>query len=375
MASVSIDKNTRWWSIRYYAGPEAGRVKKTLAKHPTYFPPSKPPKKVPAFVDDLAQKYREIERLAKIGEVQSRDTDLALYLQKYMQAFALTHKAASSNCLKNAAEKFLAWCKEKEVPTVQAVTVRRCDEWLTFRLTEGAERSTVVTERAYLTPIWTQAHKHRLVPDNPWKLAKVPGKPKEESLKYWTVEELKRLFAVCSGWLRDYAILDANTGLRVGALTGLKWKDVDFAGNKIIVPPELSKSGKSYVVPLSVTANAVLAKRSIEAENTNPNTLIFPSAIKKQVIDRGQIWRRLKAAVKDAGINDFGHYPHALRHSFAVALVSEDVPMRLIQELLGHGSMKTTQVYAKVRPERTREVMDRFDISGNPSEPPKGADS
>jgi integrase len=319
MASISFDPSTGWWSIRYFAGPDVGRVKRSLCRHPTAWSKAKPPRRV------------------------------------------------------NATDKFVAWCRRRKVVHVQAVTVQQCDEWIAHRLAEGGARSTVVTERGFLAPIWVQARRHRLIVENPWEIAKVPGKPKEEELKYWTVDELRKLFAACEGWIRDYALLDANTGLRVGAMTGLTWADVDFPGSRIVVPKHLSKSGKSYAVPFNPTSEAVLARRWLESKSKSKATPIFPGRDTGRSISRNQVYKSLRVAVRRAGIRDFGRYTHALRHSFAVALVEADVGMRVIQELLGHSSIKTTEIYAKVSAQKARSVMEGFNLT--PSEPQAAPDS
>jgi integrase len=372
MASISFDASTGWWSIRYYAGPDVGRIKRSLCRHPGAWSKSKPPRRPPEVVKTLAEPHEELERQAKLSRrnVVARETDLGRYFATYVTKYRQTRRPNSVRALVVATDKFAAWCRGQKVAHVEAVTVQRCDEWIAHRLAEGAKRSTVVTERGFLAPIWAQARRHRLIVENPWELALVPGKPKDEELKYWTVDELKLLFRACEGWLRDFAIVMANTGLRVGALTGLTWKDVDFEDGKIVLPAELSKSGKSYTIPLTPSAAAALGQRWLQAKSKSKNVLIFAGTVHGRRLERAHIWRRLRVAVKRAGIRDFGHYNHALRHSFAVALVGADVSMRLIQELLGHGSIKTTEIYAKVAPQKAKAVMDQFDITP-PESPPE----
>lgn len=363
MASIHFDRSTGWWRVGYFAGPARGRINQPLAKHPGSWSKSKPPKRPPKFIRDLAEPYEEIERQAKRGHFLDTDTPLAPYLAAYVAAYALTKRPNSVACLKNTVNRFLRWCEAHKIESVQGVGIKQCDDWINSRLVDGAKRSTVVTERAYLAPIWVQARKHRLIVENPWELAKVPGKPKEDEIKYWSVPDLKKLFAACEGWVLDFALLAANSGLRVGAITLLKWRHVDFAAQCIRIPAEPGfKTHKPYAVPLTLTASTVLFRRQVESSG-GPDDLVFPQTVHGGVISRAQVWRRLQAAVKRAGIPDLRRYPHALRHSFAVALVGDDVSMRLIQELLGHASMNTTQIYAKVSPSKTAEVMARFDIT------------
>jgi integrase len=241
------------------------------------------------------------------------------------------------------------------------VTVQRCDEWIAERL-RIAKRSTVVTERGYLAPIWRRARRHRIITENPWEVARVPGKPSEAPPKFWTADELTKLADACEGWLRDWVLLDANTGLRVSALLGLRWGDVSFDDNRLTVPAHLSKSGKPYSVPLSAVANEVLMRRWTRADDTGRDAFIFPGHSKSGTYLRGTVFTRLKFAVAKAGIRDFGHYCHAIRHSFAVAAVRGDVHLRIVQAWLGHSSIRTTEIYAKLAPDASQAAMDGFGI-------------
>jgi integrase len=361
MASISFDKSTGWWSVRYVVS--GVRRKKPLCKHPSAWSPSKPPRKPPAEVARLAEPYLDAERLGKLGQaVQVVALPLAPHVREYVAAYALTHRRPSVECLRIAAGKFLAFAATRKVATLQGVGAQLCADWIAARLADGAKPSTVRTERAYLARIWRVARQRRLVAENPWDFARVEGKPEEATPKFWTAEELVRLIGVLDGWLRDWLILDANTGLRVSALLGVEWRDVDFGKGTLTVRSELSKSGRSYSVPLTPAANEVLARRWTAAKGAGPTTPVFLNPKTGAAYKRNTVAHRIAYAVRKHGLRDFGHYAHAIRHSFAVALVEADVSIRVIQALLGHATIRHTEVYGKLGPGKLERALNGFEI-------------
>lgn len=372
MASISFDPSTGWWSVRYYAGASKGRVKKPLCKHPGAWSKSRPPssKRPPLEVRRLAEPFEEIERQAKAGmEPAQADTPLGPHVLAYIENYSRAHRENSTRCLRTVAEKFLAYCAARKVAAMQGVTPKLCAEWMEARLSE-VKASTLRTERAYLATIWKVAKRRRVVREDPWEFAPLEAKPEEAAPKFWTTDELVTLISSLDGWLKDWVVLDANTGLRVSALLGLRWKDVDFPGNRIVVPPHLSKGRKAYHVPMTPTANEVLMRRLATAKKSGPEDFIFVNPKTGEPYLRRTVQARIERAVKRCGIRDFGHYCHAIRHSFAVALVEADVNIRVVQSLLGHASISTTEIYAKVAPGKAERIMNNFDISPDRPKPP-----
>jgi site-specific recombinase XerD len=114
-------------------------------------------------------------------------------------------------------------------------------------------------------------------------------------------------------------------------------------------------------------AGEVLMRRRALARRDADDALVFPGPKTGRAIHRSLVYRRIKTAVRRAGIRDFGHYCHALRHSFAVAHIEKDTHLRVIQDLLGHGSIRSTEIYARATSTKAQEVMERFDL-GEPTE-------
>jgi tyrosine recombinase XerC len=159
---------------------------------------------------------------------------------------------------------------------------------------------------------------------------------------------------------RDAAILEVlySTGMRVGELVAL---DVDSIQPDRTVRVR-GKGRKERVVPVGRPAmeavQAYLACRSdLGREVRDPNAL-FLSHIGTRLTDRA-VRLRLDGYLKTAGIRQ-RVAPHMLRHSFATHLLNRGANLRVVQEMLGHVSLSTTQIYTHVTTERLKEVYDEL---------------
>jgi integrase/recombinase XerD len=164
--------------------------------------------------------------------------------------------------------------------------------------------------------------------------------------------------------LRDRAILEVlyAGGLRITELVGLDRRDLDDDTGLLRV---YGKGGKERVVPLGGPARtavrAYLAQgRTVLARpgrsGTRAGDAIFLNARGGRLTRQG-VWGLVRAAGRRAGLGD-QVYPHVLRHSCATHMVDRGADIRVVQELLGHASVSTTQVYTKVSAERLRAVYD-----------------
>jgi site-specific recombinase XerD len=364
MASISFDKGTGWWSVRFFAGPQQGRIKKTLCKHPGEWSKARPPKRPPAVVTQLAAKYIDQERMAKLGiEVVSRETPLRAHVDAYCERVSHSLRPNTMQAIRNACWKFLEYCDGRKIKSLQAVTHIVCREWIVSRLSSGAARSTVVTERSNLMPIWGQAKKDRIILENPWEEEPVPGKARKEIPTAWTEEEVNRIVAEADGWLRDLLLLGFNTGIRIGALLSLKWTQVDWEAEIIRVPAADSKSGRHYDVPMTPTAHDVLGRRKLTEKHDSG--LVFRNPGTDKPYTSRTTYTRIGLLVKRAGIADHGDYNHILRRTYATILLNTGHSMESVQKCLGHSSIaQTEKAYAYLMTKTLKEGVAGFDLSG-----------
>jgi integrase/recombinase XerD len=180
--------------------------------------------------------------------------------------------------------------------------------------------------------------------------------------------EINRLLDACGGEkplsVRDRAIFEVGygCGLRVSEICSLRAADLDF-GAKLLRAK--GKGSKERVVPfLGAAAGSVkkyldfVRPRLCGKRAQGDESRVFLSFLGRP-LSRQDIWRILRKRGASAGIAQSRLYPHILRHSFATHLLARGMDMRTLQEMLGHSSIITTQVYAHFDREM-RDVYDQF---------------
>jgi integrase/recombinase XerC len=166
---------------------------------------------------------------------------------------------------------------------------------------------------------------------------------------------LDRIPATTPLEVRDRAMLELAyaCGLRVEELRTLRTADLDFETETVRVR---GKGGKERVVPMGEPAQAALRRyletaRPALAGRDSDETLFV--SVRGRPLHTSDVRRRLERWVRTAGLPS-GVSPHTLRHSFATHLLEGGADLRSIQELLGHSSVSTTQVYTRVEPGHLR---------------------
>lgn len=161
--------------------------------------------------------------------------------------------------------------------------------------------------------------------------------------------------------LRDRAILEVlyGSGLRVSELTGLKLADLNLDAGYIRC---IGKGNKERIVPLGRTAASVLKQylggvRPLLARDPGEQGVFLTG--RGAPISRKTVWRHVRKHALAAAVGRQVS-PHTLRHSFATHLLANDAPLRVIQEMLGHADIATTQIYTHVDPTRLKGVHARF---------------
>lgn len=176
--------------------------------------------------------------------------------------------------------------------------------------------------------------------------AKIPG----DLPKMLTEEEVEKLLSSIDKPdiqnVRNRAMTELlyACGIRVSELINLKFSDINLKDNFIRI---FGKGNKERIVPLGGTAKICLQKYlSMRKQHIDINENVFLTRLGKK-ISRIEFWRQLKAAAKEAGITKY-ITPHVLRHSFASHLIARGADIRFVQELLGHSSIVSTQIYTHI---------------------------
>jgi integrase/recombinase XerD len=216
------------------------------------------------------------------------------------------------------------------------------------------------------------AHAERLAGSDPARQVRPPAPPRRLP-RAISVSEVTRLLAAAGagsapGPLRDRALLELlyATGARISEAVGLDVDDLELASEAGTVSmPALvrlsGKGGKQRMAPVGSYARAALDAYLVggrpalaRAARRGPSSpAVFLNARGGRLTRQGA-WGALRAAAGRAGLTDVS--PHTLRHSFATHLLDGGADVRVVQELLGHASVTTTQVYTLVTVDKLREV-------------------
>jgi tyrosine recombinase XerD len=211
------------------------------------------------------------------------------------------------------------------------------------------------------------AHREGLTPADPAREVRPPSPPRRLP-KAISVSEVERLLEAAgtghdggSGAvaraLRDRALLELlyGTGARISEAVGLAIDDVDLVDAVVRLR---GKGDKARVVPLgryareAIDGYLVRARPGLAAKGTGLPALFLNARGGR--LSRQSAWTVLRAAAERAGLPAVS--PHTLRHSFATHLLDGGADVRVVQELLGHASVTTTQVYTLVTVDKLREV-------------------
>jgi integrase/recombinase XerD len=228
----------------------------------------------------------------------------------------------------------------------------------------GYARSTRARKIAALKSMFRFLREEGLVEDNPTEALRSPrsGRTLPKAL---SIEQIDLMMAAIyedetPEGIRDAAMLEVlyAAGLRVSELVGLDIRDVDLEAGSIRC---VGKGSKERVVPVHAQAlesvNTYLdTVRPVYERQSNAQALFLNRNGRR--LTRQGFWLRLKRIARAAGIPE-DITPHTLRHSFATHMLRGGASLRHVQEMLGHASIATTQIYTHLTSEHVREEYDR----------------
>jgi tyrosine recombinase XerC len=225
-------------------------------------------------------------------------------------------------------------------------------------------RSTVARKLATLRSFYKFLLRRGKLDNNPVAGIRTPKQDKKLP-KCLEIEEIERLMSNCDTTTllgaRDRAILETlySTGIRVSELVALNIADVDLGSSVILVR---GKGKKERVIPIGPGAvQAILHYLDLRRTMTNnPKHDAEALFINKhgQRLSTRSVRRKLDKYLLDAGL-DLSVSPHTLRHSFATHMLRRGADLRSVQEMLGHQSLSTTQIYTHMTKQHIREEYEK----------------
>ena len=276
-----------------------------------------------------------------------------VFMQKHVRANNKVSEAISKeSILRN---HLLPAFGTKKLDTIGTEAI---DSFKVKKMNQGKAPKTIYNHLAVLHKMFTVAHDYgylQRVPKFNW-----PKFPEPE-FDFLDTDEAALLVAHAEPFWQSPIGFVLNTGLRLGEMLELRGKDLNLAAgivkvNRTIYRKHIGtpKSGRGREIPLNQAAVSCLPKRLIK-----PHELVFKNREGNHWSEqqaKSQVWK----AARNAGIRRIGW--HVLRHTFASHLVIQGVPLKVVQELLGHASITMTERYSHLTPGAKKaavEVLDR----------------
>lgn len=258
--------------------------------------------------------------------------------------------------------QFVRWAESMRLGPAE-ITPKALRRYAAGLTADGQAPTTVARKLASMRSLFRTLVEHGELQQNPADLLSAPRKAQRlpHVLKPSEVAALlDRIPADTALALRDRALFELaySSGLRAEELVTLDIDAVEFDGERVRVE---GKGSKTRLVPTGEPALAAIARyleraRPALATPESDRALFLSKSGRRlstsDVRRRLRVWARQAAGVSTAG----GVSPHALRHSFATHLLDGGADLRSIQELLGHASISTTQVYTRVESSRLRSA-------------------
>jgi integrase len=222
-----------------------------------------------------------------------------------------------------------------------------------------------------LSKAFTQAIRWNMLNKNPVSLVKKPPTTrKNTTMKVWTVEEQKKFLTHSAGGPIGYYVLfllALTSGMRKGELLGLKWEDIDTKQGIISIKRTLVFANKtlylkdkpkteSSIRTIQIPEQTVKALRHLKiSQKDNPNKVVFPSPKTNGLLYPNSLDKQFAKTLNEAGVPKINF--HGLRHTFATTLLTSNVNPKIVQEMLGHATIKTTMdTYSHVLPNMQKEA-------------------
>jgi len=225
------------------------------------------------------------------------------------------------------------------------------------------EATSVARKLAALRSLFRTLREHGQIAHNPVELMPAPRRARKLP-RVLTAEEvaalLDRIPAVTPLDLRDRAMFELAyaCGLRAEELVNLDAGSIDYDGEEVRVE---GKGSKTRIVPAGEPALRALARyaeraRPALSDGRGEQALFLSKSGRR--LSTSDVRRRLRVWAQRASVQG-GVHPHALRHSFATHLLDGGADLRAIQEMLGHASVSTTQIYTRVESARLKQAYER----------------
>ncbi len=282
-------------------------------------------------------------------------------MDEYLKHISLERGLSKNTCSAYGRDltQFLAYLKKIKTAVLSATAQSVSDYLWELKSEKGLAASSLFRKVQAIKSFYAFQAVERRIEVSPVEDFRSPRLPARLP-RYLSQEEVDRLLKVPVDGsfesVRARTMLEVlyATGMRVSELVGLRSEYVNLQDGWVRV---LGKGSKERMIPIHPRARSLLRQylalreRRFSAKSAAPEVFLGRGGNR---LSREQFWKDLNALGKKAGLSA-RLYPHLLRHSFATHLLAHGADLRAVQELLGHASLATTQIYTHVAPAGLKE--------------------
>jgi integrase len=252
---------------------------------------------------------------------------------------------------------------EQRLPDISRAAIQVL---LAAKLRDGLSWETVHHIRCALSKVLGTAEEWGYISDNPVRKTRLPRRDCNSERPIVTPRQVKRLTTALPEPAKSIALLLVLTGLRIGELLALRWKNADLDDQMLRVTetvyeghfdkPKTKRSVRA--IPLCREAVSILS--SLRQDACEPEQLVFATCSGRPLCRRNLLQRQLRPTCKELGLPRITW--HALRHCHATLLDVVGAPLGTVQALLGHASPEVTrQLYLHAIPEEQRRAVEKVE--------------
>lgn len=258
---------------------------------------------------------------------------------------------------------FLEYLRENEIPSFKQVNKEVIVNYMQSEKNNNKANSSILRSVSSLRKFFQYLAQEKIIEKDPMLLIDTPKK-KQHLPQVLTKEEVEKLLRSPNTGqvlgLRDRAMLELMyaTGLRISEIINLKLEDLHLTMGTL---QTLGKGHKERIVPVGDEAikwvNRYLEEARPKLLKQKRSNYLFLNFHGNNLTRQG-VWKNLKVEVRKAGIQK-NITPHTLRHSFATHILENGADLRIVQELLGHADISTTQIYTHLSNKQLADIYNR----------------
>ena len=293
------------------------------------------------------------------NSVKEYNYDLNIFL-KYMKIYFKLTKETDFSKIN---------IKDFDIQTLKKITTNDINSFLSYlALNQGSKPATRARKISTIRIFFAYLFDQKLIEDNPAIGIKTP-KQEKRMPKYLSLDDSKKLLSVTAdendeNKERDYAIITLflNCGLRLSELVGINISNIDFSENRLTVIGKGNKERTIYLNEACMKAiqnyMSVRPKEGVKVDAKGSNKALFLSKRKERISNR-MVQYIVERELMKAGLDTSKYSTHKLGHTAATLMYQYGhVDIRALQELLGHESIATTEIYTHVSNEQVRNAVE-----------------